>query len=138
MGEQIQLLEGQRCREVTFDTETEAWIFEFGSGATLKVSCPWRIIAEGRIQLGRRDHGQQFGLPSAVDGMQEAAILLGASQVDSATVSERTADLVITLVSSVRLEVINDSSGYEGWTVHGSAGELFVVQGGGRLVRFGP
>ena len=138
MDEQIQLLEGQRCRAVTFDRETEEWIFDFASDTALKVSCPWRIIAEGRIQLGRRDHGQLFGLPLAVDGMQEAARLLGASQVDSATVSEKTADLAITLVSSVRLEVINDSSGYEGWTLNGPAGELFVAQGGGRLVRFRP
>ena len=136
MSERIQLLEGQRCRVVTFDAETQEWIFDFALGIELKVGCPWRIITDGRIQLGWRDHGQKFGLLSEMDGMREAARLLGDSPVASAITEEKTADLVITLASSACLEVINDSAGYEGWTLYGPAGELFVAQGGGRLVTF--
>ena len=101
-------------------------------------SSPWRIIVAGEIRLGWRDHGQRFGLPSPVDGVSEATKLLGGSEVDSAQVSAETADLVISFGSACRFEAFNGSSGYEGWTLNAPGGELFVAQGGGRLVKFKP
>lgn len=119
---------GSSCTEVLrFDTGS--WRFVFG-GATLDVSCPWRIVANGRVALGYDDHAQQFGLPAPVDGVQEARRLL-ANRIRSIRVRERTADLVINVEDNVALEVFNSSSGYEGWECSSNDGLLAIGLGGG-------
>jgi len=84
---------GLSCTDVVrFDSE--AWRFVFEETTTLDVRCPWRIVAHGRIALGYADHAQQFGLTAAVDGISEAKRLL-TNIIESVSVQERTADLVI-------------------------------------------
>lgn len=51
-----------------------------------------------------------------------------------AIVSSAVSDLAIEF-GPCRLEVFNDSSGYEGWTLAGPDGETLIAQGGGHLVR---
>jgi hypothetical protein len=137
VSEQISEFEGLRCLKVTFDSATEQWLFHFDGSFCLQVSSPWRVIEAGAIKLGWKDHGQQFGLPSPIDGMETATRLLGRLPVEAAFASAETADLSIAFGPSSRLEIFNDSAGYEGWILNGPSGEYIVAQGGGRLVRRG-
>lgn len=136
-SKEIKALRGRQCHGIAYDTATEKWLFDFGEKVMLEVASPWRIIVDGAIRLGWRDHGQKFGLPAPVDAVREATKLLGDSEVQSATVAAETADLVITFRSACRFEIFNDSAGYEAWMLN-APGESLVGQGGGRLVRLSP
>jgi len=111
---------------------TESWRFEFDERTTLDVRCPWRIIRKGGIALGNADDGQQFGLPSSVDGKREALRLL-ADRIVTVTIRENTADLVLELEHGTYFEIFNSSSGYEGWECSSKNGLLLVARGGGEL-----
>jgi hypothetical protein len=110
----------------------ESWRFEFNGRTTLDVRCPWRIIEKARIALGNADDGQQFGLPAPVDARQEALRLLS-GRIIKVTIRESTADLVLELEGGTEFEVLNSSSGYEGWECSSKNGLLLVAQGGGEL-----
>ena len=45
------------------------WLFRFANEVGLRATCPWRILAKGRIAHGDCDHAQKFGLPEPVDGV---------------------------------------------------------------------
>ena len=125
------VLVGSVCTNVT-RFGPESWRFEFGQDTTLDVRCPWRIVADGRIALGNADDGQQFGLPTPVDGTSEATRLL-AQPVVTVAIREDTSDIVIQLGNNVSLEVFNSSSGYEGWECASSNGLLAIASAGGEL-----
>lgn len=122
---------GLRCTGVT-RFGSESWRFEFEGRTTLDVRCPWRIVAGGRIAFGNGDHGQQFGLPKPLDGKHEAERLLVAP-VAKVSVREQTADLILELEGDIALEVLNSSSGYEGWECSTTDGLLAIAMGGGEL-----
>jgi len=113
-----------------------SWQFVFDSGnASLNVECPWRIIANGRIALGRDDHDQMFGLPAPVDGIAISMQILSSSPVASVIVGTETGDLRIGFEDDRHLELFNSSSGYEGWSLSkgGNSGFCLVAMGGGKL-----
>ncbi len=124
---------GATCTKVERSDEAETWTFTFGDGqAGLVVSCPWRILAAGRIALAHQDHGHQFGLPAPVDGIVEGERLLSGKPVTAVLVHQDTADLTITFGGLTALEPFNNSSGYEGWNVGASDGfQAFALGGGG-------
>jgi hypothetical protein len=124
---------GLQCTSVT-RFGAESWRFEFEGRTTLDVSCPWRILAKGRIALGNIDHEQQFGLPKSVDAKQEAERLL-VTPITEVTLRDQTADLILDLGQGTSLEVFNSSSGYEGWECS-STGLLAIAMGGGELSVF--
>ena len=84
--------------------------FQFGA-ATLAVDCLWRVIADGKVALTSRDHGQQFGL------------------------ALRTLCWSLTVVNGWRFSP--DSSGYEPWNLH-APGVYLVALGGGGVANFSP
>ena len=107
------------------------WVFTFPN-AGLVAECPWRILCEGRIAHTNTDHAQKFGLPEPIDGEAESNRLLQNKTVESVTIREDTGDLTITFAGPTALEILNMSSGYEGWQFNAS-NLLVVAAGGGRL-----
>ena len=110
------------------------WGFDFGDkpSSGLRVSCPWRILHENRIAFTDSDHAQQFGLPAPLDGEKEVERLLANKIVENVTIRPDTGDLAITFAGPTILEVLNMSSGYEGWEI-GLNGLSVIATGGGEL-----
>jgi hypothetical protein len=115
------------------DADPHSWVFRFSGGGVLCAECPWRIIAHGGIALGSLDHQQKFGLPEPVDAARKALNLLAAQQITETRIHPQTCDLVVEFSAGARLELFNDSSGYEGWTLSSPEGRQLIAQGGGQL-----
>lgn len=113
------------------------WNFSFGDAATsaLSAECPWRIIAGNRIAFASSDDGHQFGLATPLDGEKVALSLLGEKPIERVSIRSDTGDLSISFLGNVVLEVLNMSSGYEGWQI-GIPGLSIVATGGGELAIF--
>ncbi len=131
-------MRGLACDAITHDAEAWEWVFGFGTGVSLRVAAPWRIVANGAIALGHEDDGQRFGLPRPVDGAARALDLLRSRLVTVFDVADVTADARVEFGDGILLDVFNSSSGYEGWTLSDGTGRLLVAQGGGRLVEVRP
>jgi hypothetical protein len=115
----------------------DSWRLNF-EAAGLNLQCPWRIVSNDGVILGGSDHGQKFGLPQPVDVAAEALRLLNGKTVEGAHIDETTADLCITFAGDIRVEVFNDSIGYEGWTFADQRGTWLVAQGGGQMAIWKP
>jgi hypothetical protein len=93
-------------------------------------------VSDSRLAFGDCDHGQKFGLPAPVDGTAKSKQLLLQRAIQTAAVRDDTGDLIITFDGAVLLEVLNNSSGYEGWELHQpiyGRGFQVVAVGGGQL-----
>lgn len=102
------------------------WTFSFSNGASVTTLSLWRALSAHGIAVTSRDHQQQFGLPAPVDAAQRAvSVLLG--KITSAELAPITSDLRIRFGSTITLEFLNTSLGYEGWHL--------VTRGGGRSAR---
>jgi hypothetical protein len=89
-------------------------------------------VVNGGIDLGHRDHEQQFGLQAPLDGQQKALALLS-SKIVRVKIHESTADLTIDFENGASLEVFNSSGGYEGWICSNAEGLEVIGMGGGGL-----
>jgi hypothetical protein len=123
---------GKQIEAITFD-EVGVWYFTFSGAHRLNVQCPWRIISENRIVLGSCDHAQKFGLPAPLDGVAESSRLLKGKAVQSVRTREDVGDINLEFDDGTVFEVLNPSSGYEGWSLSGKSGMLVVAMGGGEL-----
>ncbi|HEX3727906.1 MAG TPA: hypothetical protein VHV08_16760 [Pirellulales bacterium] len=110
------------------------WVFGFDSVGAIAVETSWRILKGGRIVLSNEDHGQRFGLPTAIDARIKATELLSALAVSGSEVREGTLDLFLEFAGGFRLEVLPISSGYESWQIIDPGGRQIFAQGGGNLV----
>jgi hypothetical protein len=108
------------------------WHFAFPA-ADLNVSCPWRLIDAGAIVLSGSDHRQKFGLPHPVNVCTETVRILNGKTVENACIDEITADPRITLSGGTRIDVFNNSGGYEGWQFGDRNGLNLIAQGGGQI-----
>jgi hypothetical protein len=135
--QELSSAKGAKCTSVELYAP-ESWSFNFDGRLRLNVQCPWRIIGERGIELGSVDHGQQFGLPAPVDGGAVALRLLGDTSLKQVLVVEKTGDIVFEFESGVRLDVFNDSSGYEGWNCGMPSGFEIIGMGGGTTARVVP
>jgi hypothetical protein len=110
------------------------WTFDLSGGVGLTVSAPWRIVSKGRIAFASEDDGQLFGLTSPVDGEIEARRLLGGKSITAATLDRQTADLTLQFDAATRVDVFNNSTGYEGWqatyAIHDKRWSLIAMGGG--------
>lgn len=115
------------------------WAFGFGDDPALglRASCPWRILKEGRIAFTDSDDGQQFGLPAPLDGEEVVRRLVGQNSIERISIHPETGDLSIVFSEGTILEVLNMSSGYEGWEI-GDAGISVIATGGGELAIYNP
>lgn len=112
------------------------WTFGLSEGVGLAVSAPWRIVSGGRIAFASEDDGQMFGLKSPVDGEAEARKHLGSKAITAVTLDRETADLTLHFDAGTRIDVFNNSRGYEGWqaryVIHDKRWSL-IAMGGGEL-----
>jgi hypothetical protein len=108
-----------------------SWSFDFEGWLRLNIQCPWRVVTDRGIALGSEDDGQKFGLPAPVDGVAVASQLLAATPLIQVLVTQKTGDIAFEFESGVRLEIFNNSSGYEGWNCSTSSGLEVIGMGGG-------
>jgi hypothetical protein len=124
---------GQSLHSVTHDHETGQWIFKFGD-YVLQIDAPWRLIARGVIDVGHGDDRQQFGLPEPVSAGARVSEIVQSRVVEEASASDITADLSIEFGEGIRLDVFNNSCGYEGWILNAPDGRRALIgMGGGTL-----
>ena|SRR5690348_2256283 len=110
------------------------WAFHFADEVWLRAAaCPWRIILNRKIALGNSDHAQNFGLPEPIDGQKESDRLLCNKTVQTLRIREGTGDLAIDFTEQTTLEILNISSGYEGWRLGDRTGFVVIALGGGEL-----
>ena len=129
-------LRGRECRVIKREAD---WSFDFGEGFNIASSVPWRVVTADGIAHGHEDDGQWFGLPEPVDGEERTNDLLRGRKVAEVELDEQTADLRLTFEEGVRLDLFNQSSGYEGWQASipdGDKNISLIAVGGGRLCVF--
>jgi hypothetical protein len=123
----------------TIQRREHDWVFRFGDSDGITVTAPWRIIQGGRIAHAREDDGQRFGLPQPVDGEARANGLLEGRWVEYIELDRVTADLRLHFDGQTRIDIFNDSSGYEGWQAGfrtDSDAVLIIGMGGGDVSIF--
>lgn len=127
---------GRACRVERREAD---WAFDLGDDVAIAVGCHWRLISPNGIALTDEDDRQQFGLPKPVDAEAQANTLLAGATVAIATVDRLTADLLLRFSNDMRLDLLNNSSGYEGWQgsfADGGKGTSIIAMGGGGLALF--
>ena len=126
---------GRSCR---VERRENDWAFDLRDNVGLAVGCHWRLVSAG-IALTDEDDEQLFGLPAPVDAQTKANDLLVGITVSSATVDRFTADLCLRFSNGLRLDLLNNSSGYEGWQGgfnHDGKDVSIIAMGGGSLAFF--
>lgn len=114
----------------------QGWVFRFGRASWLTLECPWRIVVDGRMVLASEDDGQRFGGQAPIDIEARANAILGQLRATSVAFADGTADIQIVFDGDTRIDVFNDSMGYEGWQAGYRQGDTevsIVCGGGGRL-----
>ena len=129
----VSCLADRDLNEVTRSESGHVWHFHFTGDVRLSVECTWRILAEGRIAHGGMDDRQWFGLPKPVDGVERSNNYLRGKSVKRVDVRDDSGDLAITFNDQCVLEVLNESSGYEGWQLHDGSDSAVIALGGGEL-----
>lgn len=112
------------------------WEFRFGDGLGIAVHAPWRVVVAEGIAHADEDHGQLFGLKEPVNGEKRTNDLLRDLRVERIEIDLLTADICIRFAGGQRVDVFNNSSGYEGWVgvLDSGADSLMVIgQGGGQV-----
>lgn len=112
------------------------WTLAFSGDVDLTVTASWRIVSQGRIAFARDDEGHLFGRASPLEGEAELARLLRNRTLTKATVDRQTADLVLHFGADTRIDVFNDSSGYEAWQARydiDGQHRLLIAMGGGQV-----
>jgi uncharacterized protein DUF6188 len=125
-----QVAEGLTCTAVELYAPS-SWSFAFEGRLGLNVQFPWRIVNEHGIALADEDSAQMFGRDTPVEGATVAMELLHGKPVTRLVITEKTGDLLVEFESGVRLEVFNNSSGYEGWSCGAPSGLEVIGMGGG-------
>jgi hypothetical protein len=123
-------------RSCVVERREHDWSFDLSGGVGLGVSAPWRIGSDGRIAFASEDDGQMFGLTSPLDGEAEARKLLGSKVIAAAKLDRETADLKLHFDASTRVDVFNNSRGYEGWQARYAIHDkrwLLIAMGGGHI-----
>lgn len=130
-----ELFMDRNCSLVSHDAEAFSWLFQFPPDVQIRATCPWRIVAEGGVAHGHEDDGQLFGLEEPVNGAARSIELLRNRHVQNVELAPETGDLNIHFEGQVRLDLFNDSSGYEGWEINSN--QYWIVgQGGGQIAVF--
>ena len=120
---------GKACSRITVIAEG-VFAFEFGDGI-INVACAWRILDKGHIALAHRDHRQPYGRAVPIDAPVAAMRLLSGKPVVAAFAQERIGDIRVEFEDSYVLEVFNDSSGYEAWSMTDPEKYVWVAASGG-------
>jgi hypothetical protein len=128
------LVLGKRVEK--FEGNAGAWTIHFGD-VRLNIGCPWRLFVQGSLKFCSSDHKQKFGLPQPFDAESEASKILQSKTLQDFSIAKSTTDLVLDFEDTVKVELLQNSSGYEAWNFSGPKGCLVVA----RVLpswRFGP
>lgn len=124
---------GQTCSVVKRDSD---WVFTLADTLTLNVECPWRIVTNKGIAVTDEDDGQLFGLKEPASAAARANALLVGKRLTALDADIKTADLHLSFEGGIQLQVLNNSSGYEGWRAsfrYGDKPLTAVGMGGGDI-----
>jgi hypothetical protein len=88
----------------------------FANGTKLRASY-WRLIKAGGQSLSSFDHDQIYGLPAHIDAKKQLWDELRNQEVISASLEDRTGDLIFEFSNSIELQVFN-FTGYEVWEIN--------------------
>jgi len=128
---ELQWMVGARCTKVSEQAEG-CFAFEIGQGG-LSTACAWRVLVDERLAVAHRDHKQKFGLKAPYDACAGAMGFLADRRIIAADLNANIGDITITFEGNRRLEVINDCTGYEGWTLMGPDKYVLVAASGGEV-----
>ena len=93
----------------------------------------------GGIAFADSDDGQKFGLPEPIVGAATANTLLANRRTTDVEIDPLTADLSAYFDEETRIDLFNNSSGYEGWQASypSDNGQTQIIGlGGGDLAIF--
>jgi hypothetical protein len=76
----------------------------------------WRLIEEGAASFSSFDHQQIYGLPAAIDAVEELQKRLSGRAVVEALHDQETGDLVFKFTGDTKLQILN-VTGYEIWEI---------------------
>ncbi|MBS0297916.1 MAG: hypothetical protein JSR45_16535 [Proteobacteria bacterium] len=110
------------------------WFFRFDTGAQLVTDGLWRVLTQTAIATSSEDDGQMFGRKTPVDAAKTAKAHLAGS-VAAVALDPITGDLTVSFDSGATLQMLNISSGYEGWRLSWPDGVEVIALGGGRVMR---
>lgn len=129
----VEWLHGEVCTRVWTPVPGGIVVaFQFGLAAAI-VTCPWRLLEDGRLVLGRSDFGNLLRGGQHVDVAQEAFEVLKDRPVSSGRIDMARGDFFLELQGSVRLEVFNDASNHESWKMASPRGPSLVATRGGQV-----
>jgi hypothetical protein len=92
--------------------QASAWLV-FVNGTTLQAEY-WRLIEDGAASFSSFDHQQTYGLPAAIDAIEELRKRLSGREVVEALHDQETGDLVFKFTGNTKLQILN-VTGYEIW-----------------------
>ncbi len=90
------------------------WQISFTAG-DLFIKCQWKAIEAGLVVLASADHRQEYGLDEPIDAISEVRELLNDRVIEDVEIDKVTSGLSVTFTGDLRFEILNVSSGYEGW-----------------------
>jgi len=109
------------------------WQFHLQRDCFVNIECPWRVFEDGNYKFSGADHDQKFGLSEPFNVVRETTALIAGKNLTEISIAKEAADLVLHFENEVRIELLQNSGGYEAWNVAGPEGILVVAMGGGNL-----
>jgi hypothetical protein len=129
----VEWLHGEVCTRVWAPVPGGIVVaFQFGLAAAV-VACPWRLLENDRLVLGRSDFGNLLRGGQPVDVAHDAFALLKDRPVVGGRIDMSLGDFVIEFQDGVRLEVFNDASSNESWKMGSPHGPSLVATRGGQV-----
>jgi hypothetical protein len=124
---------GQQLKSI--EKHDYTWCFNFTGDVLVSTESSWRLIDKDHIVVTSDDHGQQFGLPVPVDAVSRTLSCTVNRNVEAATISPLSGDLIIEFHGQVQLQFLQMSCGYESWHLYFKGSETHCT-GGGTIVHF--
>jgi hypothetical protein len=122
---------GKTCTRVSCPAAA-TFVFEFGEYC-VAVECSWRIVDRGRLAIAHRDHGQDPSSGATIDASAGASELLLGKRVVAAYADDAIGDIRVAFEGPRMLEVFNDASRAEAWTLSGPNKYVWVAGTGGEI-----
>jgi hypothetical protein len=126
---EVRDLSGMTVTGVEASDRPGLWVFRFGKHWSAAIESAWRIMKDGGVALGVRDHGQRSGAHAPLDAAAEAQALLRGRKVVSAGLAAGSCDLRVEFEGDVVLEAFVDSSGSGSCNILGPGGVHWIVGG---------
>jgi hypothetical protein len=120
---------------VSFDEIADNWIFRFADKISVHSSGFWRALKSEKIVIVSLDHGHQFGLPNALNLVDELTFLLKGEILSEMRIYDHTGDLTLILTSNYKIEMFIASANYETYQFS-VQGKTYIGLGSGEIASF--